>query len=207
MNKNRTLYLFAIALAVMLFSCEKEEQEINIPIAGKSEITCYIDGEFHEYAGKNGNGLNHFDNNYPGSPDGNLIQLARYNSSLDIFTIDIWKNFDLITAPTVYENGSKPEDVATATDFSLWLVKVSSFTSYFPDPQLNDAKLTITYRDANSIAGVFEGTFVGLSANSFSNPNQSFGEGDDDFFQYDTIKIANGTFHMAIERGSIIPED
>ena len=197
--------LVTISASILLLSCGKDI-EIESPIAGDGEIKCFINGELKSFTSDQGNGLNHYDDNYPGSPNGKLVQMSRYTSKLDVFTIDLWKDFDQIKVGDVYTNANYNFDTDSNPDFLISYVQINNFKTYFS--QDSDVKtnttVKITGKTPTRLAGIFEGYMYGFGIENFNDFNF---DDENDGFQMDTILISAGSFNIPIVRGSIVPTE
>jgi hypothetical protein len=188
--KSRKLFLVGFAvLALTLTNCKKESNTPTTTEPTGDYIRCKVNGVVHTFdkAGSGGN-ISNYDDNYEGSPNRKVIQMARLEGLMDIFTIDIFKDLDSLKVPQTLSYGAN----TSIDNYEFMITYMQSFKSYMSiyNEDKSNSSITITSKTNDVIKGTFKGTYYGVNF---------------DTFDLDSVKITDGEFRVKVVRKSLIP--
>ncbi len=196
LNKGKAVVLAALVLFSV--SCKKDD---NLGTQGGNtvnlgEIICDIDGVHHIFNSGGGNTY-HYDDDYPGSPTGKLIQAGKAENSggISIFAIDIFHDLDQLVIPTTYT--IKPGDIGGTGTYSKELLL--SYTNLggikWSYDEGADCSLTVTGKTNDIIEGTFSGKLFGPGVININDPFAPMVK--------DSVMVTNGKFKVQLIRASI----
>lgn len=214
-----SLLLFLISL-LTLTGCKKDDSdsdsdpEINMNLE-LGDIMCKIDGVQRKFSFGGSStmiksNVNHYDDNYFGSPTGKVIQCGRYDESIKMFTIDIFKDLDKIEVPTTltsipmdFENFEDDEEgYSNAKEVMITYTSISDMSFYMSWHPKGSSTLTITSKKDDILEGTFEGWLYSEIFEDIMSYNLDSEEPPES--TVDSIRVTDGKFKIQLVRESLL---
>jgi hypothetical protein len=175
------------------------------------DIICKIDGIQRKFSEGGSSAMvksntNHFDDDYYASPTGKVIQCGRYDKSINMFVIDIFKDLDKIEIPTTYTSTpidfeNYEEDYSNAKEVMITYISVSDISGYMSWHPKGSSSLTITSKKNDILEGTFEGW---LFSESFDYNDFNLNSEGPPESSIDSIRVTDGKFKIQLVRESLL---
>ncbi len=212
--------LFVLAISLLtLTACKKDEPDSDTASSSDmnlelGDIICKIDGVERKFSQGGSSAMvksnvNHYDTSYFASPTGKVIQCGRYDASIKMFTIDIFKDLDKIKTPETYTSQpvdfenfvDNDEEYSNAKEIMLSYTSMLDMSMYMSWHQKGRSSITITSKSNDILEGTFKGVLYSETVDITNIDLSSDGRPES---YIDSVFVTDGKFKIQLVRESLL---